>query len=84
MIDASHRRNGGVTATLQGQNGLDFIKNIIGNLILDKNYKTDQRISLIYPSEKTMTTNSTENLTTKMFTIEGFLENCKIPFLTNL
>ena len=81
MIDASHRRNGESKATLQGQNGLDFIKNIIGNLILSKKYRIQTGISLTYPSETNDEKSIKSEDLVKAFSIERFLEDCHIPFL---
>ena len=71
IIDASHRKNGSLTASLSGQNGLDFIENILGNIIRSRNYLRSTEILLEFPviSKKSS------------FPLDTFLENCKIPFL---
>ena len=70
IIDGSHRQHGSLTASLSGQSGLNFIKKILGNIIETQNYQRDAEISLEFPS-------SVEN----SFSLDIFLENCKIPFL---
>lgn len=65
IIDASHRKNGSLTASLSGQNGINFIKNVIGNIIRDENYLRSKEIYLKFPES----------------TLEKVLENCRIPFL---
>ena len=78
IVDASqhmHTRNilpSGVLElfkyTFRGQNGLEFVKNIIFNLITSESFVFNQNCTFQMPSAE-------------IFNLENFLNSCRIPFL---